>query len=116
MPLQSGKLDQSWFYISISRFFSEQENLVSEPHRMTRKKRMDLGLQIKELARLVHVTSDTAINWGLRNVKPVGKNLTMVKRFLDSDGRFRCLAPVLKPKTTQHQFGDAHYNLKEHAH
>ena len=47
-----------------------------------RKKRMDLGLQIKELARLVHVTSDTIINWELRNVKPSGKNLRMVKKFL----------------------------------
>lgn len=43
---------------------------------------MDLELQIKELARLVHVTSDTIINWELRNVKPAGKNLRMVKKFL----------------------------------
>ena len=44
---------------------------------------MDLGLQIKELARLVHVTSDIIINWELRNVKPVEKNLIMVKKFLE---------------------------------
>ena len=44
---------------------------------------MDLGLQIKELARLVHVTSDTIINWELRNVKPSGKNLGLVKKFLE---------------------------------
>ena len=31
---------------------------------------MDLGLQIKELVRLVNVTSDIIINWELRNVKP----------------------------------------------
>ena len=43
---------------------------------------MDLGLQIKELARLVHVMPDTIINWELRNVKPGGKNLRMVKKFL----------------------------------
>jgi DNA-binding transcriptional regulator YiaG len=39
---------------------------------------MDLGLQIKELARLVHVTFDTIINWELRNGKSSGKNLRMV--------------------------------------
>ena len=43
---------------------------------------MDLGLQIKELARLVRVTSDTIINWELRNVKPSGTNLRMIKKFL----------------------------------
>jgi len=48
-----------------------------------RKKRMDLGLQIKELARLVRVTSDTIMNWELRNVKPSGVNLRMVKKFLE---------------------------------
>jgi len=47
-----------------------------------RKKRMDLGLEIKELARLIKVTSDTIINWELRNVKPTCRNLTMVKRLL----------------------------------
>lgn len=52
-----------------------------------RKKRMDLGLQTKELARLVSVTPDTIINWELRNVKPAGKNLTIVRRFLDSKRR-----------------------------
>jgi len=44
---------------------------------------MDLGLQIKELARLVHVTSDTIINWELRNVKPGAKNLRILKKFLE---------------------------------
>jgi len=44
---------------------------------------MDLGLQIKDLARLVNVTSDTIINWELRNVKPGRKNLRMVKKFLE---------------------------------
>ena len=47
-----------------------------------RKKRMDLGLEIKELARLIKVTSDTIINWELRDVKPTCKNLTMVRRLL----------------------------------
>jgi len=44
---------------------------------------MDLGLQIKELARLVRVTSDTIMNWELRNVKPSEVNLRMVKKFLE---------------------------------
>ena len=44
---------------------------------------MDLGLQVKELARLVDVTSDTIINWELRNVKPIQKNVAMVKKFLE---------------------------------
>ncbi|NQS89205.1 hypothetical protein HQ584_05395 [Patescibacteria group bacterium] len=44
---------------------------------------MDLGLQIKELAEYLGVTRDTIINWELRNVKPINKNLTMVKRFLE---------------------------------
>ena len=43
---------------------------------------MDLGLEIKELAGLMEVTSDTIINWELRKVKPINKNLTMVKRLL----------------------------------
>ena len=45
---------------------------------------MDLRLQLKELARLVHVTSDTIINWELRNVKPSGINLRVVNKFLES--------------------------------
>jgi DNA-binding transcriptional regulator YiaG len=44
---------------------------------------MDLGLQIKELARLVHPTSNTIRNWELRNVKPGGKNLRIVEKFLE---------------------------------
>ncbi len=38
--------------------------------------------EIKELARLIEVTSDTIINWELRDVKPTCKNLTMVRRLL----------------------------------
>ena len=48
-----------------------------------RKKRMDLGLQVKELARFLGVADDTIINWELRNVKPYGKNLGMVEKFLE---------------------------------
>ena len=45
---------------------------------------MDPGLQTEDLARLLNVTPDTIINWELRNVKPVEKNLTMIRQFLDS--------------------------------
>jgi len=48
-----------------------------------RKKRVGLGLQIKELPRLVHGTSNTIVNWELRNAKPGEKNLRMVKKFLE---------------------------------
>ena len=44
---------------------------------------MDLALGIKELAKLIKVTSDTIINWELRDVKPTYKNLTMVKKLLN---------------------------------
>ncbi len=44
---------------------------------------MDLGLQIKDLAKLLNVTPDTIINWELRNVRPTNKNLRMVKRLLN---------------------------------
>jgi DNA-binding transcriptional regulator YiaG len=54
-----------------------------------RKKRMDLGLQIKDLARLVNVTSDTIITWELRNVKPGKRNSRRVKKFLELQGAKR---------------------------
>ncbi len=47
-----------------------------------RKKRMDLGLQIKELAQFLSVTQDTIINCELRNVKPSRRNLEKVHKFL----------------------------------
>lgn len=47
-----------------------------------RKKRMDLGLQIKDLAQFLSVDQDTIINWELRNVKPGRQNLKKVQEFL----------------------------------
>ena len=38
---------------------------------------------MKELAKLFGVDQDTNINWERRNVKPVEKNLVMVKKFLE---------------------------------
>ena len=40
-----------------------------------RCKRMDSGLQIKELAKILGVTEDTLINWEKRGVSPTSKNL-----------------------------------------
>jgi len=48
-----------------------------------RKKRMDLGLQIKELAEFLGVTDDTIINWELRNIKPNKRNLEKIKSFIN---------------------------------
>ncbi|MGD0336331.1 MAG: helix-turn-helix transcriptional regulator [Candidatus Omnitrophota bacterium] len=47
-----------------------------------RKARMDKGLMIKELASQIGVTEDTVINWEIRGIKPVGKNLAMAQEFL----------------------------------
>ena len=48
-----------------------------------RKARMDKGLKIKELARLIGVTSDTVINWEIRGVKPTRKSPDKLKAFLE---------------------------------
>ena len=48
-----------------------------------RKERMDRGLLIKELALLIGVSEDTVINWGLRGVKPLGKNLRRLQEALE---------------------------------
>ena len=36
---------------------------------------MDAGLQIKELAEMIGVTQDTVINWELRGMKPLRKDV-----------------------------------------
>ncbi len=43
---------------------------------------MDSGLMIKELAAQIEVTEDTVINWEIRGIKPVGRNLDKVQDFL----------------------------------
>ncbi len=48
-----------------------------------RKARMDKGLQIKELARLVGVTEDTVINWEVRGRKPRRKSLRRLKELIE---------------------------------
>jgi len=48
-----------------------------------RKKRMDLGLQIKELAAHLGVTPNTIINWEIRDVKPGNRNSVTLKKFLE---------------------------------
>ncbi len=42
---------------------------------MLRKRRMDIVLQIKELASLIGVTEDTVINREIRGIKPSKCNL-----------------------------------------
>ena len=49
-----------------------------------RKVRMDNGLMTKEFARLIGVTSDTVINWEIRDIKPEGENLERVREFLEN--------------------------------
>ena len=48
-----------------------------------RKARMDKGLLIREVVEQIGVTEDTVINWEIRDIKPVGRNLDAVKRFLE---------------------------------
>jgi len=47
-----------------------------------RKARMDKGLLIRELASELGVTDDTVINWEVRDIKPVGRNMERVREFL----------------------------------
>ena len=57
-----------------------------------RKWRIDRGLFIKDLAKMIDVTPDTIINWEKRNVKPNRKNLEKIKTKKN-------LPPKLKEKT-----------------
>jgi len=43
---------------------------------------MDKGLLIRELASQLGVTEDTVINWEIRDIKPVGRNLERVREIL----------------------------------
>jgi DNA-binding transcriptional regulator YiaG len=36
---------------------------------------MDFGMQIKEFASMLGVAEDTVINWEIRRVKPLGKQI-----------------------------------------
>ena len=44
---------------------------------------MDKGLMIKEIASQIGVTEETVINWEIRGIKPEGRNLEAVNRFLE---------------------------------
>ena len=48
-----------------------------------RKARMDKGLLIRELAAQIGVTEDTVINWEVRGINPVGRNMERVREFID---------------------------------
>jgi DNA-binding XRE family transcriptional regulator len=49
-----------------------------------RRKRIDSGLQIKELANIIGVTDDTIINWEKRDVSPASNNLKKIKKWSDA--------------------------------
>jgi DNA-binding transcriptional regulator YiaG len=44
--------------------------------------RMDAGLQIKELAKVIDVTEDTIINWEMRSVSPTSNNLKKIMKWI----------------------------------
>lgn len=48
-----------------------------------RKARMDMGLQIKELASLLNACPQSVIQWELENIGPVGRNVKALERVLD---------------------------------
>ena len=48
-----------------------------------RRKRIDSGLQIKELAKMIGVTEDTLINWEKRGVSPTATNLKRIIKWID---------------------------------
>jgi DNA-binding transcriptional regulator YiaG len=55
-----------------------------------RKARMDAGLQIKELAGMLGVTEDTVINWEIRGMKPLRREVRdKVARFMEDGLRDR---------------------------
>ena len=47
-----------------------------------RKSRIDGGLMIKDLAKMLGVTQDTVINWELRGISPSSQNLKSVENVL----------------------------------
>ena len=47
-----------------------------------RKTRMDKGLQIKDLAKIIGVSSDTVINWEIRNIVPRKKHMARLRKFI----------------------------------
>lgn len=46
-----------------------------------RRKRIDSGLQIKQLANIIGVTDDTIINWEKRHVSPTYNNLKKLEKW-----------------------------------
>jgi len=47
-----------------------------------RKARKDRGLLIKDLAQRISVSSDSIVNWELRDVKPAKRKLAKLKEVL----------------------------------
>lgn len=47
-----------------------------------RKKRMDLGLTMREVAEKVDVSETTVYNWEIRNIRPYGRTEEKLKTIL----------------------------------
>jgi DNA-binding transcriptional regulator YiaG len=45
--------------------------------------RIDVGLQIKDLAKILMVTEDTIINWEKRGITPTTRNLKKVMQWIN---------------------------------
>ena len=60
-----------------------------------RKRRMDLGLTMKEVAEKVGVTETTVYNWEVRNIKPYRRIAEKLKVILDLKEEISIQAPVL---------------------
>jgi transcriptional regulator with XRE-family HTH domain len=50
-----------------------------------RKKRMDAGLTIIELASIIGVSADTIINWEIRNIQPMNKKMPTLTTFMSEE-------------------------------
>jgi DNA-binding XRE family transcriptional regulator len=48
-----------------------------------RTMRIDVGLQIKDLAQILMVTADTIINWEKRGITPTTRNLKKVMQWIN---------------------------------
>jgi len=48
-----------------------------------RTMRLNAGLQIKDLAKILMVTQDSVINWEIRNVSPSPQNLNKINQWVN---------------------------------
>lgn len=62
-----------------SEGYPEKPKTIGE---RVKKKRMDMGLFQKDVARIIGVSTDTVTYWEKGRVKPSKKNLPRIKQFL----------------------------------